>query len=297
MGTIWEDCPYICKMYSIKKNQPVKKQLINARWLITPDRIDFMAKLLWLDAKHNKYNLRLAYKIYVSHIGVFTKGLFIEQGQPNKQGIDQYLSQFDYIDDIVASLDENTAQLGTPIPVTKDFMALDGAHRISACIYYNKKLPIYYLKDKYSNNIYNYAYFRKGYMSEKYILEMVKKYISLRSCTLWIGYEEKSGICSYLKTGHWVVYEKRMDHKQVLLITDNKILGLSEDKDYIKKLNSWAVIVCHRSEEILQQLFQVYSQLVYVSPKEKKKAAKVRKRNYCIEKVKRGAKKLLKQPV
>lgn len=177
--------PYLCDTFFISRKTKVVLDEVDAGELISPYRMDLMAKLLWILACHGAYDRQEAERIYEDHLLAFSHHRMREWGQQEKCGIEQYRDTFQSICTAVRETKSSRIQVGYPIPVDGKQMAMDGAHRISAAIYYHKRVPIYRVS-KVIPNKYDYHFFRKRYMEEGYLLRMVEKYVTLRTCRLYM---------------------------------------------------------------------------------------------------------------
>lgn len=180
----FEQYPYLCDTFHITKKVRIEKGEIEASGLISPYRLDFMAKLLLLDSFDGKYEQKQAAKLYEEHLLKFSNHLMMEPGQCDKKGLACYWNTFQEIRSRLQYTDEEVLDMGNPIPIDGKHMAMDGAHRISAAIYYGKKIGIYQVNKRIRNK-YDFLFFRKRCLREDYIVEMVKKYVSMRSCRLY----------------------------------------------------------------------------------------------------------------
>ncbi len=219
--SFFEQYPYLCDTFFIKKNIRIEEKEVAAEELISPYRLDIMAKLLWIDASEGKFDKTDADKLYEAHLWAFSNGMMIEPGQSEKRGLDSYCTTFSGICSKVRETQNELVEIGNPIPVDGKYMAMDGAHRISAAIYYKRRLPIYRVY-KVIPNKYDYRFFQRRYLAEEYILMMVEKYVLMRNCRLYII--EKSKISRDLRKQIYreyaPVYMKKVSSGELLLLID-----------------------------------------------------------------------------
>lgn len=104
--------------------------IANGRALINHNRIDLVAKHIYIDSKVLNKNREFSKELYASHISAFTHGKFIEQGQEGKkEGVDSFFKVFD---DLIEEIESNGFDASlSRVPVDKDFVIMDGAHRNS----------------------------------------------------------------------------------------------------------------------------------------------------------------------
>ncbi|MGR5357465.1 hypothetical protein [Vibrio chagasii] len=111
---------------------------------------------------------------YEKHIGCFTQGSFVEDGNEEKNNIDKFKKDFYSLsDDICKNGFDSSKSL---IPVACDGSILNGAHRTSALIFFNKKAKV--IKTNLVPNNYNYKFFMNRGMPEAMIEFGVQKFIS-----------------------------------------------------------------------------------------------------------------------
>ena len=127
-------------------------------------------------------------------------------------------------------------EIGDPIPVDGKHMAMDGAHRISAAIYYKKRLSIYQVY-KIIPNKYDYRFFQRKYLDEEYILTMVEKYTSMRNCRLYIFEKGKirRKFCKQIYRESAPVYMKKVSSGELLLLIDCDWVKKYGNPDWIYK--------------------------------------------------------------
>ena len=205
--------------------------------MISPYRLDFMAKLLWLEALNGKYDKQRAKCLYEAHLLAFSNYLLVEPGQPDKKGLHCYYNSFREIHSVIQEMENELVELGDPIPVDGKRMAMDGAHRISTAIYFKKNIEVYEV-DKIIPNQYDFLFFRKRCLREKYLLEMVEKYISVRVCRLY-RIESDKARGSLLKKIYKLcapVYMKKMETGEYAVLIDCLWIEENERRQTMKQL-------------------------------------------------------------
>ena len=63
--------PYLCDIFFINKNTRIEQNEVAAKELISPYRLDFMAKLLWIEAFEGRFDKTDADKLYEAHLQAF----------------------------------------------------------------------------------------------------------------------------------------------------------------------------------------------------------------------------------
>lgn len=162
---------------------------ICARELIVPNRLDLMAKMTYIEARITGCNLIWAKDLYRAHIEAFSGGSFTEPGQPNKNSIEAYMNTFDELIDVIGKDGVNEEMSCIPVDVAGQI--IDGAHRTSIAAYYNQKIPCIF-DGQLAKNKFNYAFFKRQYLEQKYIDYMVTKYVEEKGENCYV-------ICLYPK--------------------------------------------------------------------------------------------------
>lgn len=173
---------YFVRENNIVEETPYKILEIPARLLITPERIDLMAKWIYIDHREKKLNMKSARELYMNHIKAFSNGTFIEPGTEDKNSIEKYFDEFDCIIDSVKEKGfDETVSL---VPIGKNGVLLDGSHRCTACAYFNKKIKVIYFNDLERN--FNYMFFLERGLGHCYLRRMALAYSELK-CNLYFA--------------------------------------------------------------------------------------------------------------
>lgn len=151
---------------------------IPARNLLkNPQRIDLMAKWLYIDAVEQGIDLKSAEKIYLEHIEAFTRGSFVEPGKDEKNTGDRFLEDFR---ELIAEFKVHDFDPEVSlIPVGKDDVLLDGAHRCICAAYFNKSVTIVRFPEVERN--FDYTFFRENLLGNMYLDKMALQYCRLNS--------------------------------------------------------------------------------------------------------------------
>jgi len=131
---------YFCRSNSIDKEMDYRIEWVSARELLVPQRIDLIAKYKYVEHFEKGYDLVFIKKVYKEHIEAFSFGTFSEAGNPTKNTFSKYVETFEFlIKDIKCNgLDPQKSV----IPVGKNDVILDGAHRTAIAAYFNLDVPI-----------------------------------------------------------------------------------------------------------------------------------------------------------
>ena len=145
---------------------------VNAIDLLCPQRIDLTAKIAYIESKVNGADMSFARELYRKHIEAFSEGYFTEPGDENKTNLEAFFSAFD---DLIENISKNGFDESLSlIPVGKNNIILDGAHRTACAIYFQKEVTIIRFDDLEVN--FDYTYFRKRHLSEEMLEYMAVLY-------------------------------------------------------------------------------------------------------------------------
>ena len=160
------------KTKHITEDMPFQIEEINARELLCPERLDLAAKIAYIEARENGGDMHFAEEAYRKHIEAFSDGYYTEPGDESKNSLDKFLSVFDELIDEFR--DRGFDPSKSLIPVGKNNIILDGAHRTACAIFFNKTVSIIRFPQFEVN--FNYEYFRSKRLSEEMLRYMAVKY-------------------------------------------------------------------------------------------------------------------------
>lgn len=165
---------YVIEGYGITNQISYEIEEIAARDLLTPWRIDLMAKWIYIDAKVNGWDMSYATKLYKNHLDSFSNGRFYEPGNTKKSSLEQYIQVFDELirDFQKTGFDEKKSLL----PVGENNVLLDGAHRCACAAYFNQRVKIIRFKNIKQN--FGYDFFLQRFLDRKSLDRMVLEYCS-----------------------------------------------------------------------------------------------------------------------
>lgn len=166
---------FIIDAYNLKDEFSSEVELINPLELICSERLDIVAKLLYLEKKEK--DLECAEDFYLEHIRVMTKCSFVEAGS-EKQGKSAFVEAFGNL--LNAMRENGYCDSSLPIPVDMNNKILDGAHRVAAAIYLGISVPIVRLPVIGEYDIYDYKYFQSYDMNLEYLDEVLLRYVELK---------------------------------------------------------------------------------------------------------------------
>ena len=227
--------PYLCEINGFNESTVIREEEIEARKLIHPCRLDFMAKLLYLDGMEDEIE-NPGKDIYEKHLIAFSDGRMIEKGQEGKKGLQKYMDTFRSLWESVSKYEGEILDIWPSVPVDSGYLAVDGAHRVSCAIKAQKKIRVYYIHFEAPEYCrYNFLYCRKKYLDEHYILEMVKKYCSIRQTSLIVSSEADNKIWEKIYHSYTPVYMNRVKG-QTIAVFDTEISQMKDfEKETLKK--------------------------------------------------------------
>lgn len=160
------------KTKHITKDTPFVIEEIRGRKLLCPARLDLAAKIAYIEARENGGDMDFARELYGKHIEAFSEGYYTEPGDENKNSLDRFFSVFDaLIDDFKTDGFDSEKSL---VPVGRNNVILDGAHRTACAIYFDQTVTVIRFPQFAVN--FDYSYFRERRLSEEMLQYMAVKY-------------------------------------------------------------------------------------------------------------------------
>ena len=131
---------------------------------IYPSRFDFMAKYLYIKQYDKKYNTSFFIDLYKAHINTFNGGYELPDSTISncgitKQNIDDFIKVFN---ELIDDMKENGYNKEYPIPVDKNGIIENGAHRLLTAYYYNIQPEIKQISGSGQHYDYNFFLQRRG---------------------------------------------------------------------------------------------------------------------------------------
>ncbi len=166
-----------CDVYHIDLEKEYEIEFVDAIDLLVPERIDIIAKYKYVECYDKGYDIDFIRNLYVKHIEAFSLGKFTEPGNPNKVCLQDYLNIFHELINTIRETGINPDI--SVIPVGRNNIILNGAHRASIALYYGLKVPIVRLEHLY--NDFGLVFFEKRQLDQKYLDFMMQEYIKLNS--------------------------------------------------------------------------------------------------------------------
>ena len=217
-----------------RTKRPYKPLNYSLKYL-TKNRFDLAAKVLLAKFEDKKINSNFAIEVYKEHIRAFTNGTFTEYDNISKNSFKKYLDVFR---EILSSIKINNFDKRYSVPVDKDENLLNGSHRVSACILYNK-IPYTFtsFNDRDGQLKCDFNFFKKMGLKSKYLDAMALNYCKLKDSTKIItlyparscNKSSESFIEDLICTKLSVVYTKTIDLSRNGLLNLISQIYLNED--------------------------------------------------------------------
>lgn len=154
--------------------------------LVVPQRADIPAKYLY--AKHRSWEVQclFAKQLYYRHLQVWNGFWELD---PPKRSFEEYVDAFDSLLD---SIKKNGFNPAYPIPLGGGGVICNGAHRLTSCLLYNKKVsvkPCNYTCD------YGFDFFKALGLEQKFLDAMAQQYCELNpNCFILVLFPRAVGL-------------------------------------------------------------------------------------------------------
>lgn len=145
--------PHTVKIYDLKGKE-CRVETVPARSLLHPLRFDLFAKLFYIS--NRVQDPFIARKVYIKHIMTFNPD-GREPGRKDKDSLEKFIIVFNQLIDHFANEEFDSTQ--SIVPVGKNGIILDGAHRVAALSYYNKQITIARFDSVEPKCMFDYHYF------------------------------------------------------------------------------------------------------------------------------------------
>lgn len=171
------------KTKKITQNTPYEIRELNAKELLCPERFDLAAKIAYIEAREKGGDMSFARELYRKHIAAFSEGTYTEPGDENKTSLDKFFSVFDeLIDDYKENGFDSNKSL---IPIGRNNIILDGAHRTACAIYYGGTVSTISFPQFEVN--FDYRYFQGRRLSNEMLEYMAVVYSRYASKPLYLA--------------------------------------------------------------------------------------------------------------
>lgn len=221
-----KEYPYLCEINNFDHNTGICEEILSAAALIHPWRLDFMAKLMFLDGICDVKMQAAGEEIYKKHLIAFSNGTLVEKGQKGKKGFEKYFDTFYSLWDCSCEERGQVVEKWPSVPVDRDYLPIDGAHRIACAIKNEKEIKIYHIDFKAPEYCrYDFQYWRTQFLDEHYIIEMVKKYCTVRTVRLLEVAYGDAKLYTAIYENCAPVYMRQLGTR-IIIVIDEKITDL-----------------------------------------------------------------------
>lgn len=200
--------PHTVGVYKLCEDN-LQEKWVDARLLLHPTRFDLFAKLYYV--RNRMDNKAEAVRVYKEHIKAFNPDLK-EPGREDKSGYDDFLSSFDALIENFREKDFDASL--SLVPVTDEYVILDGAHRVAALAYHGKKVGVACCQGVHPKAMFNYRYFRDRGLSwgtmDLIANEMTRWVPNMYVACLWPKMVKKDKAIAMIEEKFGIVYEKSL---------------------------------------------------------------------------------------
>lgn len=142
--------------------------------LLSVNRLDLLAKYVYVESKRTGMGYDWALELYSRHIEAFSGGSFQEPQNDEKNSLEKYIECFD---ELIENIQKYNFDVNRGIIPVSGGVILDGAHRTAIAAYFGLKVPCVY--KNFEKAYYDYRFFQKMYLGQEYIDAMVTKYVEI----------------------------------------------------------------------------------------------------------------------
>jgi hypothetical protein len=199
--------PHAVKVLDLKSNDIAKVVDLNPLSVINSNRIDIIAKYIFAKSLVENKNVDWAKEVYAEHLRAFNN--FHEADSSNKTSLEDYISAFDSVINSIKSkgFDPDISI----VPLSQNGVAIDGGHRVAASMLFNAPIKAAFIKR--NDPIYDWNFFSKKGLDEKYLDYLTFEYIKLKNniyvfCIWPAAKGRKEDLLNVLKSHGKIIYEK-----------------------------------------------------------------------------------------
>lgn len=160
-----------------KISTDLKVYEVDPQTLVNHRRFDIMAKYIYCWFRENGIESDWGSRLYEDHLWVFNR--YDEDDASGKKGIRSFISSFNSTLQSIKEhgFDEEVSLL----PIGENKTPLDGAHRLTAALLYNKRVKVIQTQENGVN--YNYEFFRKKGLLTRWSDAMAYQYCKVNQNT------------------------------------------------------------------------------------------------------------------
>lgn len=168
--------PYTVELFQLEK-QPCEIVELPAEKLLNSRRFDLAAKMLYLRHMQSGFDMNYAKHAYYRHIEAMNPN-HREPGQPDKNSLDRYVAAFEEL--FRSFQTEGFRADKTLIPVDRNGVLLDGAHRVSCAAILNMNIRAVRFHELDSHWSITANHLRKNLLDEESIDAMCLEFVRWR---------------------------------------------------------------------------------------------------------------------
>jgi hypothetical protein len=144
--------------------------------LLLPQRADILAKYIYASQRKIKSNSNWGKEVYAAHLAVWN--CFFE-GTPRKNGLQDFVDHFNCLLD---SIEQEGFNLNYPIPISKDGVTVNGAHRTTSCLLHKIIAPCFNTNGGHVS--YSLNHFEGLGLKPFYLEAMAIQYVELKPTSI-----------------------------------------------------------------------------------------------------------------
>lgn len=227
---------------------------IPARALLSAHRMDFYAKLLYIDHFVKDLDMSYARQVYLAQVRAVTGNTNSEKGNPQKDTGEKFITVFNkLIEDISKNGFDSNISL---IPVDADGYVVDGAHRVSIAAYFNKTVTIIRFKEWRTGYSMNWEWLEKQLLPSRFMdaiaLECCNWHDNLYMACLWpqsfVLTQEREKAFEFMKSKTTFFYRKKISLNRIGL--RNFLMQIYGHMDWIGDVNNHYAGVIAKLKEV-----------------------------------------------
>ncbi len=249
---------------------------VKARSLLSPKRFDLFAKLFYIaNASRNR---DVAIRVYTEHIKAFNPD-GKEPGREDKHNTEDFICAFNkLIEEFKTSEFDDSVSI---VPVDKNGIILDGAHRVAALAFYDKDIVIAQFFEVCSKADFDFVYFKNRGLAwdicDLIASEMLLWLNDSHVACLWPKMTSRDKELAYKKISlnHTISYQKDIKISLSSLVYFVKTIYSEQDWTKSKAAVEDKAMRCYRNNSMLSLVFFTTSDDLDALIKEKKELRNV----------------------
>lgn len=189
---------------------------IDARELLSYQRFDLFANLIYVRAYHQQAGLEWAKKVYKARTSAITGYKLSEPGNDKKNNFNDFVNTFNHLIDTFEVSDFDLSK--SIVPINEDNVLIDGAHRVTCAAYFGKKVHVVKIHQKFHKDLtVPYSFFDVSLCDQSVLDAMAVEYCrwhkNIHMIFIWpkaFSSDKKSQADKLIESSTQVVYRKRL---------------------------------------------------------------------------------------